>query len=98
MHDPNKICDNARAASTGEAADTANPLTADQLNRWATLIADGRDSFPNELSAEDREYLTAEVRRLLRERLLSLIARAIARDIFRSERKDKEVCDDQTCV
>src|SRR5437870_5391640 len=56
------------------------PLTLDQIQRWAARIAEGEGEFPEELSALDRERLAAEVRRRLRARLLTLIARAIAQD------------------
>ena len=59
------------------------PLTVDQLRRWAPMIADGQDQFPENLQPEDREKLLKEVRHLLRERLLNLVARAIANHIVR---------------
>ena len=72
-------------------AGVGSPLTADQLNRCAALIAKGEDPFPEDLDSGDRERLAVQVRPLLRERLLALIARAVAREIFRRERQDKEV-------
>lgn len=67
-------------------------LSHEQLRRWAKLIADGEDEFPGDLASPDRERLAARVRELLGERMLDLIARAIARDIVRRSRhRDKEV-------
>jgi hypothetical protein len=42
------------------------------------MIADGRCEFPDDVHLADRERLAREVRRRLRERLVRLIARAIA--------------------
>ena len=56
-------------------------LTHEQVQRWAELIADGRDSFPADLAPPDRDRLLAEVRRRRRDRLVLHIARAIACDL-----------------
>src|SRR5580765_3871277 len=53
-------------------------LTDAQISRWADLIADGRDSIPNDLPAAEREQLVNAVRRQLRGRFVQLVARAIA--------------------
>jgi hypothetical protein len=63
------------------AATTEPTLTQEQVQRWADLIADGRDSFPANLSPFDRDRLLAEVRRRRRDRLVLHIARAIACDL-----------------
>ena len=84
-------CDRAQKfVDVGEAG-IGSPLTADQIKRWAALIAEGEDGFPQDLSVGDHERLAAQLRLLLRERLLALVARAIARDIYRRERHDMEV-------
>src|SRR5438045_103514 len=59
------------------------PLTPEQARRWATLIAEARDEFPSDLPPVERERLATDVRRLRRQRLVALIARAIAQDISR---------------
>jgi hypothetical protein len=73
-----------RAAQNGtgtpQPAQT-DPLTREQVCRWAALIAAGEDAFPADLPEPDRGRLAVEVRRLLRARLLAAIAAAIARDI-----------------
>jgi hypothetical protein len=51
--------------------------------RWADLIADGRGDLPDGLADVDRERLLAAVRQRLRERLVHLIARAIAARLHR---------------
>jgi hypothetical protein len=56
----------------------AGSLDAGQVHRLAELIADGQCEAPPDLSGADQERLREEVRRLLRARLLSFIARAIA--------------------
>jgi hypothetical protein len=57
------------------------PLTPEQVCRWAELIASGEGAFPDDPPSDDHQRLAAEVRRLLRARLLAFIAGAIARDI-----------------
>jgi hypothetical protein len=66
-------------------------LTDDQVSRWADLIADGRDDLPDGLPAQDRERLAEAVRRRLRDRMLRLIARAIAARLRRDGRPGGEV-------
>jgi hypothetical protein len=56
-------------------------LTAEQVERWAALIADGRVTVPDELPSPDRERLLAAVRERLRVRLVRHIARVIALDL-----------------
>ncbi|MEJ7636879.1 MAG: hypothetical protein WKF75_02535 [Singulisphaera sp.] len=58
-------------------------LTATQVDGWAELIADGRDAFPDDLPPHDEARLRDAVRRRLRDRLVTLIARAIAAQIRR---------------
>src|SRR2546423_12142974 len=65
-------------------------LTGDQVDRWADLIADGRDGFPDGLPAPDHERLLAAVRQRLRGRLVRLIARAIAARLRPGARPDTE--------
>jgi hypothetical protein len=64
------------AASTGGLSD-------DQVARWADLIADGRGDLPGDLSPGDRPRLLAAVRQRLRDRLVRLVARAIAERLHR---------------
>jgi hypothetical protein len=53
----------------------------ESLDRLADMIADGRLPFPTDAPAPDRDRLLALVRARLRDRLLALVARAVARDI-----------------
>jgi hypothetical protein len=53
-------------------------LTDEQINRLAEMIADGRCDFPQELSPADAQRLGLQVSGRLRNRLIHLIARAIA--------------------
>ena len=63
--------------------DSPSTLSLDQVQRWATRIADGRDEFPTELAKADHDRLEVEVRRQLRDRLVRLVARAIATNLYR---------------
>ena len=54
------------------------------LDRWASLVADGQVPFPKELPSQTQEVLGRKVSRLRRLRLLRFIARTIALDIHRS--------------
>jgi hypothetical protein len=60
---------------------SGNAADAESLNRRAEMIADGRLPFPTEAHHLERDRLLALVRGQLRERLLTLLARAVARDI-----------------
>ena len=68
--------------NVNQASDTSMPpLTAPQRQRLAEMVARGDGLIPKDIAPADRELLAAEVRTILRSRLLRLIARAIARDI-----------------
>lgn len=84
-------CDRPTGQENSGDAPTGAPLTEAQLRRWARLIADEGSPFPQDLPVEDCRRLAIEVRQRLRERLLGLIARAIARDIHRRDHHDREV-------
>jgi hypothetical protein len=71
-------------------ASAAGSLADDQIDRWADLIADGRDAFPEGLPEPDHERLLAAVRRRLRDRLVRLIARAIAARLYHRARPGTE--------
>jgi hypothetical protein len=74
-----------RAPNTGEPK-----LILEQIERWAELIADGRDTFPEGLAAPDHERLLAAVRERLSGRLVRLIARAIADRLYQRGRPRTE--------
>ncbi len=87
--------DSSLGVSTGalgsrDGADATSPLTTDQLNRWAALIAEGKHPFPKGLSSADAQTLTVKVRELGREQLLNLTARAIAQHLCRTQRHSME--------
>ncbi len=72
-------------ADEGRAEDVVTePLTPEQMDRYADLVAAAEAEFPDGLSREQEEELTGEVRTRLRRRLVHLIAHRIALDI-RSE-------------
>jgi hypothetical protein len=74
------------AAPTAQASTdptAQRQLSRDQVERWATLIANGETEFPSDLPAIDQEELLRNVRRLLRSRMVAFVARAIALDLRR---------------
>jgi hypothetical protein len=75
MSDPNS---QPRSRPAPREPEPATGLTTDQIARWADRIADGRDEFPADLADPDRSVLAAAVRARLRDRLVRLVARAIA--------------------
>jgi len=72
---------NLQPNDRASAAAIEPTLTQDQVQRWAELIAVGRDAFPVDLPPPDRDSLLAAVRRRRRDRLVLHIARAIACDL-----------------
>jgi hypothetical protein len=56
-------------------------LTANHIERWAELIANGESHFPTDLSTENLLKLAVSVARRRRTQLVKYIARAIAQDI-----------------
>ena len=70
------------------APEPANGLTPDQIARWADRIADGRDEFPAALTDPDRAALADAVRGRLRDRLVRLVARAVAGRLARADAPD----------
>lgn len=85
MPDPNPQPRPARRES-----EPANGLTPDQIARWADRIADGRDEFPADLGEPDRSALADAVRVRLRDRLVRLVARAIAGRLARADAPDAQ--------
>ena len=59
----------------------AEPLTPDQKDRYADLVAGGKAELPDGLLPAQERDLVGKVRCRLRRRLVSFIARQIARDI-----------------
>jgi len=58
----------------------SDELDDDQVRRWAEVIVKSSESITH-FSACNRRRVEAEVRRILRQRLLRFIARTIAHDI-----------------
>lgn len=83
------MSDRRSSHTPGANPPTANTqrteLSQEQLARMANLIASGEAAFPEDLEPLDRERLETQVRKLLKSRLLVLIARAIAQDIIRND-------------
>ena len=72
-------CSSHAATSRADALTTPGP--AERLLRWAALVAVGDAPFPTDLEPEELSIVLTEVARLRRERLVRLVARAIAHDI-----------------
>jgi hypothetical protein len=79
------------SANQAPTTAAASALTEEQVSRWADLIAEGQDAFPDKLPAADSNRLAAAVRKRLRNRLVRFIARAIAAEIHRKAWPDAEV-------
>lgn len=75
---------------TTRESEPANRLAHDQIARWADRIADGRDEFPTDLADPDRSALAEAVRLRLRDRLMKLVARAIAARLARRDAPDTQ--------
>jgi hypothetical protein len=63
--------------------DTNGGLTSEQLARWAQLVADGQEAFPDEHSSLQRQQMLEQVRTRRRARLVNYICQQVARDIHR---------------
>lgn len=75
-------------AAGGQSASAPLPLTAEQLARWADLVARGEAELPGGLPSAQEEELLQQVRWLRRGRLVQFIAAQIAQDIRRSAGSD----------
>jgi hypothetical protein len=75
------IASSSLPADAGSSAERLD-LTADQVRRWARLVADGAESFPQGLGPGQERAMLDEVRRLRRTRLVRLIAGQVARDFL----------------
>ncbi|WP_166830621.1 hypothetical protein [Thalassoroseus pseudoceratinae] len=85
MPNPESNTNNRTSGELG-SAEKFRISTTDQ-QRLATLIASGQVPFPKDLAAEDATELLIAVRELRRTRLVQSIARAIAEDIRREQRR-----------
>ena len=83
-HVPHQTEGRAPTKSYVESDQLARPRTPprrEQILRLAEAVATGAAPFPTTIGDDEFTSLLAEVRRIRRERLLALIARAIAQDI-----------------
>ena len=91
MANSNKFRIRVSAVRSGQDLQTSSPsscapaadLNREQIEAWAQLVADGRDSFPVGLHPRQEEEMLQQVRRLRRSRLVHFIARQVAIDIHR---------------
>jgi hypothetical protein len=58
---------------------------AERLRRWAALVAVGEAPLPAEFSPAELSIVLAEVARLRRQRLVRVVARAIALDLHHGD-------------
>ena len=70
--------------SEDKFASSVSVSSVERLRRWAELIASGETPLPADLKPEELTTVLREVGRLRRERLIRLIARALAGDLHRS--------------
>lgn len=70
--------------SSTPGPDLEGGLTDAQIDRLAEMIADDRCEFPRDLSSLDAQRLSMRVSRRLRDRLIRLIAQAIADHLDRA--------------
>jgi len=60
------------------------------LSKLSQLIAIGNSSFPADLSQDELSRLQGLVRQIRRQRLLTLVAKAIAADIAKNQKNPKK--------
>ena len=79
-------------ADEGRAEDVVTePLTPEQMDRYAGLVAAGEAELPDGLLPEQEDELIRKVRDRLRRQFVIFVARQIARDVrSASERPVKE--------
>lgn len=80
----------ARRRPVSDGSWPPSGLAPEQIDRWADRIAGGGDAFPADLADPDRTQLAEAVRRRLRDRLVRLVAGAVAWDLARPASKLKE--------
>ena len=56
-------------------------LTDEQLQRWAGLVADGSEPFPEGLEPRQHQQMLRQVRELRRRRLVQFIAGRVAAEL-----------------
>jgi hypothetical protein len=81
------LASNPPPADAGRETERTD-LNADQVRRWARLVADGTEAFPQGLGARQERPMLDEVRRLRRARLVRFIAGQVARDFLSSADRD----------
>jgi hypothetical protein len=74
----------SRTDPTPDAAATPGSLTDEQVSRLADMIADGRCPLPPDLPPANAGRLLRATKSRLRDGLVRLMARAIARDLRRA--------------
>lgn len=87
--------DQTATADTKAAGPSPAVLTHEQINRWASLVANGEAVFPDNLPEAAKAALCQEVRRRRRDRLIRFVACAIARELWRELQTNKEKTDAQ---
>jgi hypothetical protein len=93
-HPANACVDGEHSQEDAAQVTGAGPLTADQMARWAKLIADGEVDLPDDLDPKQTEQLLTMVQLRRRARLVRWIAHAIAQDLLDDGGKTEEARDD----
>lgn len=79
-----RVSDSAGPPAQGETFENSPSVNpAERLRRWGALVATGEAPLPQDLQPDEFRTVLLEVARLRRERLVRLVARAIARDLHR---------------
>lgn len=80
-------------SNRGKVLESDNlPVESNDLDvtRIARLIADGEVDWPEKLTSDQASALTTKIRNLNRSRLIKLVARLIANDMFRDQAPETE--------
>lgn len=78
--------------TTLEAKSNRSIPTGEDLSRLAELVASGEFQFPDQLSAEQCDWLASRVLKLRRQRFLRFLARSLAQSIYDDVQfKDRKV-------
>ena len=84
-HSSDSSTDPGQAGSRSTAA-----ASSERLSRWAELIAVGEATLPDDLTPAEIRTVLRDVGRLRRKRMVRLVARAIAQELFgKDERKER---------
>lgn len=85
------LTDGTSSLSASNPALQAPSGSADRRRHWAELVAVGAAPLPTDLPPAELQAVLKDVARLRRQRLVNLVARAIATDLDRDRERDKRI-------